>query len=46
VFLLAPLLAQTWARELAQCPGVHVVTEAAQITATIDRLNATDALVE
>ena len=46
VFLLAPLLAQTWARELAPCPGVHVVTEAAQITATIDRLNATDALVE
>jgi DNA processing protein len=46
VFLLAPLLAQTWALELAQCPGVHVVTEAAQITATIDRLNATDALVE
>jgi DNA processing protein len=46
VFLLAPLLAQTWARELAQRPGVHVVTEAAQITATIDRLNATDALVE
>jgi DNA processing protein len=46
VFLLAPLLAQTWARELAQRPGVHVVTEAAQITTTIDRLNATDALVE
>ena len=46
VFLLAPLLAQTWARELAQRPGVHVVTEAAEITATIERLNATDALVE
>jgi DNA processing protein len=46
VFLLAPLLTQTWARELARRPGVHVVTEAAEITATIERLNATDALVE
>ena len=46
VFLLAPLLAQTWARELAQRPGVHVVTEAAEITAAIERLDATDALVE
>jgi DNA processing protein len=46
VFLLAPLLAQAWARELAQRPGVHIVTETAEITATIERLNATDALVE
>ena len=43
---LAPLLAQTWARELAQRPGVHVVSEAAEITAAIERLDATDALVE
>ncbi len=46
VFLLAPLLAQTWARELAQRPGVHVVSEAAEITAAIERLDATDALAE
>ncbi|MFL5865127.1 MAG: DNA-processing protein DprA [Solirubrobacteraceae bacterium] len=46
VFLLEPLLAQTWARELARRPGVHVVTRAAEITATIERLHATDALVE
>ena len=46
VFLLSPLLAQTWAQELGRRPGVYVVTEAAEITATIERLNATDALVE
>ena len=46
VFLLAPLLAQTWAQELAQRPGVHVVSGAAEITAAIERLDATDALVE
>ena len=46
VFLLAPLLAQAWARDLAQRPGVHVVRESAEITATIERLNATDALAE
>jgi DNA processing protein len=46
VFLMAPLLAQPWAHELAQRPGVHVVSEAGEITATIERLNATDALVE
>ena len=46
VFLLASLLTQAWAQKLAQRPGVHVVTEAAEITATIERLNATDALFE
>lgn len=46
VFLLAPLLDQSWARELAGRPGVHVVSEPEQITMTIERLNATDALFE
>jgi DNA processing protein len=46
VFLVAPLLTQVWAQELARRPGVHVVTEAAEVTATIERLNDTDALFE
>lgn len=46
VFLMARLLAQAWAQELAERPGVHVVSEAAEVTATIERLDATDALFE
>ncbi len=46
VFLLRALLNQSWARELAEKPGVHVVSEPEQITEAIDRLNTTDALVE
>lgn len=38
VFLLDALLAQPWARDLAARPGVHVVTDAQQIIATIERL--------
>jgi DNA processing protein len=46
VFVLRSLLAQAWAQKLAQRPGVHIVDDPEQITATIERLNATDALVE
>jgi DNA processing protein len=43
VFLMAPVLAQTWAQELAQRPGVHVVDGPEQIIATIERLHGPDA---
>jgi DNA processing protein len=46
VFLVRAQLAQPWARELATRPGVHVVSMPDEITATIERLRATDALVE
>jgi DNA processing protein len=46
VFLLQGLLSQSWAQELAGRPGVHVVDGPGEITSTIERLNATDALVE
>jgi len=46
VFLLRGLVSQPWAQELAGRPGVHVVDAAGEITTTIERLNATDALVE
>lgn len=45
VFLLDALLTQAWARELAERPGVHVVCEPGEITATVERLTAADALV-
>jgi DNA processing protein len=45
VFLLERLLEQEWARELATRPGTHVVREPEQITATVERLTAADALV-
>jgi DNA processing protein len=46
VFLAPGLLEQPWARELAKRPGVHVIREAGEITAALERLDATDALVE
>jgi DNA processing protein len=46
VFLWRTLLDEPWAREIAQRPGVHVIDEPAQIMRTVERLNATDALVE
>jgi DNA processing protein len=46
VFLWRTLLDEPWAREVAQRPGVHVIDEAAQVMQTVERLNATDALVE
>lgn len=45
VFLWRSLLSQNWARELASRPGAHVVATAAEITDTIERLTASDALV-
>ena len=45
VFLLEPLLHQKWAQDLATLPAVYVVASPAEITATIDRLTSTDALV-
>ena len=38
VFLLAPLLAQEWAAELARRPGVHVVQDAGEVVAITGRL--------
>lgn len=46
VFLPLALLAQPWARALAERPGVHVFQGPHEVTATIERLHATDALVE
>lgn len=46
VFLMSSLLAQSWARELAARPGTHVVRTPAEITSTLERLTATDTLVE
>ena len=46
VFLWRTLLTEPWAREVARRPGVHVIDEAAQVMQTVERLNATDALVE
>ena len=45
VFLREALLEQGWARELAARPGVHVFDDADQVTATVERLTATGALV-
>ena len=39
VFLLAPLLAQPWAAELAERPNVHVVESAGEILAVTERLH-------
>ncbi len=46
VFLWRPLLSEPWAREVAERPGVHVVDGAAQVMQVVERLNASDALVE
>jgi DNA processing protein len=46
VFLWRTLLDQPWAQELTERPGVHVIDEPAQIVPTVERLRATDALVE
>jgi DNA processing protein len=45
VFLLQSLLDQQWARELATRPGTHVIRTPAELTETIERVTATDALV-
>lgn len=46
VFLARAVLAQPWAAELAERPGVHVIDAPEEITSTIERLNAADALDE
>jgi DNA processing protein len=46
VFLWTALLEEPWAREVAQRPGVYVVSEGAQVIETIERLNAMDAVLE
>lgn len=45
VFLPECLLEQKWAREYARLPGTHVVQDWAEITAAIERLNSSGALV-
>jgi DNA processing protein len=46
VFLWRELLQESWAREVAQRPGVHVIDDPAQVMETLERLNAMDELVE
>jgi DNA processing protein len=46
VFLWRPVLDEPWARDIAQRPGVHVIDEAVQVMQVVERLKATDALVE
>lgn len=46
VFLTAELVAaEAWASEAAARPGVHVITTPDEITATVDRLSATEPLI-
>ena len=45
VFLRHTLLAQPWARELAERPGTHVVSSPSEITDVIERLTSTGALI-
>jgi DNA processing protein len=44
VFLLRRLLRDEWAREFAQRPGTHVISEPAEITRVVQRLTSTGAL--
>ena len=46
VFLARAVLGQPWAAELAGRPGVQVIDAPDEITSTIERLNAADALDE
>jgi len=46
VFLCRPLLAQTWAAELAARPGVHVVDGAADVVALVDSALDQEPLVD
>jgi hypothetical protein len=45
VFLAEPLLALPSAQHLASRPGVHVTREPDDITARLERLTSTDALL-
>jgi DNA processing protein len=44
VFLRRSLLTQSWAQELAQRPGAHVVTSLSEITDRIERLTSSESL--
>jgi DNA processing protein len=44
VFLLEQLLREAWAREFAQRPGTHVISEPAEITRVVERLTSAGAL--
>jgi DNA processing protein len=45
VFLLAPLLRQRWAQELAERPAVYVIETPGDVTAILQRLTSADSLV-
>jgi DNA processing protein len=45
VLLIEWLLQHAWGRELSSRPGVHVVSSAVQVVATVQRLSGTEALV-
>src|ERR1035441_9792130 len=45
VLLIEWLLQPAWGRELSSRPGVHVVSSAVQVVATVQRLSGTEALV-
>jgi DNA processing protein len=45
VFLYSTLLRQTWARELARRPGVHVVGDSAELLETLEHLTRPGELV-
>jgi DNA processing protein len=45
VFLLESLLRHPWARDFARMPGVHVVGSPTEISAIVERLNSSGALV-
>jgi DNA processing protein len=46
VFLWRTVLEEPWAREVAQRPGVYVIDEPAHVMQVVERLDATDGLVE
>jgi DNA processing protein len=45
VLLPRPLLEQSWARDLAQRPGTHVIDSLTEVAAVVKRLSSTDTLV-
>lgn len=45
VFLMAQLLEQQWAREVAARPGAHVVRSAEEVPSIVERLASTNCLV-
>lgn len=45
VFLYAPLLEHDWARDFAERPGVHVVTQPEEVSQVVEQLTAPGTLV-